>query len=677
MLPVSRAPSTAPSTSWLATLVCALTAVFVLVGCGSGGGDKAASPAMSSVTIIAGPANQTVVDGQSAVLNVQASSPTPLSYQWLRNGAIIPGATDARYVTPALSAADLGAQYAVVVLDGGGIPKTLGASVTIKAVAPTVSAQPQTQSVAPGQQAVFAVVAQGSSPLSYQWQRDGVDIAGATLASYSPPATTAADNGARFRVIVRNPGGEAASEAAALQVSAAAPTVVRMLQVGVVAAGQSILISSTVAGAPPFSYQWLRNGQALSAAIATSTSPELSLVTPALGAADNGVRYALNVSTSGGSTRSSVAVITVISGATRLAAGGAHSLARSTDGRTVWAWGDNAHGQLAATGTASSATPLVVSGLPGVKALAAGSDHSLALADDGSVWAWGGNGAGALGDGTQTDRAAPRRVAGLDAVIAIAAGAGRSFALRADGSVWAWGENTGGALGVGSRNDMRVPTQAGRDVAGFVQILAVAAGARHTLALRADGQVFAFGEVAVPLADGIGSQPSPVPVAGLKSVAGVAAGDGFSLALDINGQLFSWGLNGSGQLGLGTSAASASPLAIDKALSGTPLSPTLALAAGGNHAVVQAVSGTPLVWGANASGQLGTGPARAGAMSPATLRGFASPMVAVAAGRAHTLVMLADGSVYAWGSNAAGQLGIGSSEGLRTEPVQVPGLSLR
>ena len=124
-----------------------------------------------------------------------------------------------------------------------------------------------------------------------------------------------------------------------------------------------------------------------------------------------------------------------------ISGGGYHSLALKKDG-TVWAWGHNEYGQLGdGTQTLGRLTPVQVSGLSGVIAIAAGEYHSLALKSDGTVWAWGGNYEGQLGDGTTNNKLTPVQVSGLSGVIAIAASYRHSLALKSDGTVWAWGSN--------------------------------------------------------------------------------------------------------------------------------------------------------------------------------------------------------------------------------------------
>lgn len=650
-----------------------------LSGCGNSGtagsGTAGSGTSGAPITIQSAPQSQSVLDGESAVLSVVASSVKPLSYQWQRNGSPIDGAAGANYVTPALSVADSGVQYSVVVSNGEAAVNSGPAAVTVRPIAPSIAAQPQAQTVALGQKATFTVLARGSQPLNYQWQRDGVDVPGATAASFTTAEAVSTDAGRRFRVIVRNVAGEVASDEATLGVSATGPVVVSILQFVVASPGQRVVLTARVAGNPPITYQWLRNGQPISGATGTVEGDSVSFTTAPLALADDGTRYAVSISNNEGTGRSADALFSVIN-PPRVAAGGAHSLARSSNGAKVWAWGDNRHGQLGLGSTTSTAIPAAVSNLSSVSALAAGADHSLALKNDGTVWAWGRNETGATGDGTQTDQHVPKLVPGLTDVVAIAAGDGRSFALRADGSLWGWGENTTGALGVGSLNNTLSPTPVGQLVAGFTSIVAVAAGKRHTLALRSDGRVFVMGEVAVPQLNTASILVSPVEMGSLGAIVGIAAGGGFSIALDINGKLWSWGINSSGQLGLGNTTPRALPLAIERSQAGASMLPSLRLTAGDDFAAARSLTGAVLSWGADASGQLGDGTASAGATAPTGVANLTGSVLDIAAGRAHSLAMRADGTVYAWGANEAGQLGIGSSEAQRAEPAQIPGFSL-
>lgn len=631
---------------------CALVAL-VIAGCGGGGGGN---PPLPAITIQSAPVGQSVADGDSAALVVVASSAATLSYQWQRDGAAIAGATGASYLTPALTMADSGARYAVELRTAGGeLLVPAAAVIRVLPTAPAIVLQPTNRSADPGQQASFSVRAIGSPPLAYQWQRNGVDLPGATADSFTAAPAGAADDGAQFRVVVRNAAGQVVSSEALMHVNGVGPTLLGLMRFGLLGEGQRLVLTSTATGSAPFAHQWYRDGLPIAGAGFSGDSPALSLVTPPLVERDEGAHYSLSVTTADGAGRSDDAVISVAAAA-QVAAGAGHSLARSAAGATVWAWGDNRQGQLGLGTTVSSRAPVVVAGLTGVRTVAAGADHSLALKHDGTVWAWGGNASGALGDGSHTDRAVPQRVGTLTGAVAIAAGDGRSYAVLADGTLWSWGGNADGALGLGHRDAVAVPTRVGSGIDGFAGLVQVAAGARHALALRADGTVFAFGELAVPLADGGRSQPSPVPVAGLVSVAIIAAGDGYSIVLDIDGRAWAWGLNGSGQLGQGDRVDRAVPTAIVAPVA-------LRVAAGRDAALLRLRDGPVLAWGAWGSGV---------ALAPAPLAALPSPMVAMAVGPGHALALRADGRVYAWGDNSLGQLGIGSPEPLRDQPVQLP-----
>ncbi len=179
-------------------------------------------------TITTPPANQTVTAGQTASFAVVAGGTAPLSYQWQKNGANIAGATSASYTTSATTTSDNGSTFAVVVSNTVGTVTSAAATLTVNtaAVAPTITTPPANQTVTAGQTASFAVVAAGTAPLSYQWQKNGANIAGATSASYTTAATTTSDSGSTFRVLVSNTAGTVTSAAATLTVNAApAPSI--------------------------------------------------------------------------------------------------------------------------------------------------------------------------------------------------------------------------------------------------------------------------------------------------------------------------------------------------------------------------------------------------------------------------------------------------------------------
>src|SRR5208282_4262780 len=166
-----------------------------------------------------------------------------------------------------------------------------------------------------------------------------------------------------------------------------------------------------------------------------------------------------------------------------------NSMGSTTTG-TVWAWGYNGYGELGNGTATESETPVQASGLSGVTAIAAGSAHSLAVHSGGTVWAWGDNGSGELGNGTTNDSATPVQVSGLSGVFAVAAGYYHSLAVQSGGAVWAWGDNINGQVGNGSTlSYISAPVE----VSGLSGVIAVATGGYHSLALKYDGTVWAWG----------------------------------------------------------------------------------------------------------------------------------------------------------------------------------------
>jgi len=189
------------------------------VGCTGQVGASYSAPAAPSITTQ--PANQTVTAGQTASFSVAATGIAPLSYQWNRSGVTISGATSSSYTTAATTNSDNGAQFAVLVTNSAGSVTSNAATLTVNSApaAPSITTQPANQTVTAGQTATFAVVASGTAPLSYQWQKSGANIGGATTASYTTPAMATSDSGSTFAVAVSNAVGTVTSAAAMLKVN--------------------------------------------------------------------------------------------------------------------------------------------------------------------------------------------------------------------------------------------------------------------------------------------------------------------------------------------------------------------------------------------------------------------------------------------------------------------------
>jgi Abnormal spindle-like microcephaly-assoc'd, ASPM-SPD-2-Hydin/Immunoglobulin domain/Cep192 domain 4/Immunoglobulin I-set domain len=260
----------------------------------------------SGPTITAQPASQTVTVGQNATFVVSASGTDPLSYQWKKNGSDISGATAATYITPPVSSSDSGAQFTVTVTDSVGTVTSDAATLTVttSALPPSITNQPADRSVTAGQTAAFSVTATGTTPLSYQWQKNGVNISGATATSYTTPATATSDNGAQFSVIVTNVVGSVNSRTATLTVNIPL-TIISQPVSQTVVAGQTATFSITATGASSITYQWRKNG----ANIIGANAP--TYTTPATTAADSGAQFSVTLTSSAGTVTSNNATLTV------------------------------------------------------------------------------------------------------------------------------------------------------------------------------------------------------------------------------------------------------------------------------------------------------------------------------------------------------------------------------
>ena len=280
-----------------------------------------------------------------------------------------------------------------------------------------------------------------------------------------------------------------------------------------------------------------------------------------------------------------------------IAAGHNHSMALKSDG-TVWAWGSNSNGQLGNNSTTDSNIPVQVSGLTGATAIAAGYDYSMALKSDGTVWAWGWNGYGQLGNGTTAESNTPVQVLNLTGATAIAACYDHSMALKSDGTVWAWGWNGYGQLGNNSTTNSKTPVQ----VSGLTgTVTAIAAGYSHSMALKSDGTVWAWGSNGSGQLGNGGTTNSyiPVQVSGLTGATAISAGGYHSLALKSDGTVWAWGYNYYGQLGNNSTTNSKTPVQVSGLIGVT------AISAGYYHSMALKSNGTVWAWGSNSSGQLG------------------------------------------------------------------------
>ncbi len=287
--------------------------------------------------------------------------------------------------------------------------------------------------------------------------------------------------------------------------------------------------------------------------------------------------------------------------------------------------------------------------------------------------AWGLNSFGQLGDTTWKDRTSPVGVYELSDVAKIAAGHNHSLAVMADGTLRTWGANGSAQLGYGWWLHSTYP----RAVPGLRTVVDAAGGWTHSVAAMADGTVWAWGDNKFgQLGDGTTDQRfSPIRVVGMTGAIAVAAGNGWSLALTSDGSVWAWGLNGSGILGTAAAGSqSVTPVRVEG------LADVVAIAAGSQHAMAIATGASGGVrsvwtWGQNAVGQLGVGPCQGiicGSAIPFRVKGLPS-IASIAAGALTSVALSADGSVWTWGAGLFGALGGGGKDAVRFEPgVAVP-----
>lgn len=398
-----------------------------------------------------------------------------------------------------------------------------------------------------------------------------------------------------------------------------------------------------------------------------------------------------------------------------MAAGTAHSLAIDPTG-AVWSWGSNDRGQLgnpACGGSSDTPCPLTLSSGQWV-AVAAGERHSLALSSGGVVYAWGDNRHGQLGIDSRMDRSDnpypvmdctdpfSGRCVPLMNVQAIAAG--RYFSLAVDnwGGLWAWGSNAHGQLGqdpggpevCGDGYDVCSPSAVRVSVSGGEQFIfdAVAAGAGHALALDRFGRVWSwgdndYGQLGRDALHVLGATqngdyvPRMVtltePEGPLEDVQIVRAGAHHSLAMQtahvgeyVDGTVWAWGRNDLGQVGdLGREPVIAAPVLVWAEEMGC----VAGISAGDHHSLALSIAsgdhGQVWAWGTNAAGQLGTADRRDPAWGPVLglPPPFANAWVCLAGGGEHTVACDGEMQAAAWGRNDAGQLGVGDRES-RREP---------
>jgi len=346
----------------------------------------------------------------------------------------------------------------------------------------------------------------------------------------------------------------------------------------------------------------------------------------------------------------------------QVAAGNDHSLAVTDDG-DVYSFGFGNNGRLGHGDEAQQNTPKLIDTLDdlNIVQVAAGSAHSLALTDDGDVYSFGSGSVGRIGHGDEAQQNTPKLIDTLDDpnIVQVAAGVSHSLAVTDNGDVYSFGFGSNGRLGHGDTDSQTTPKLI--DALDNLNIVQVAAGSVHSLALTDDGDVYSVGRSNFgQLGHGDEAQentPKLIDALDSPNIVQVAAGSVHSLAVTDDGDVYSFGFGNNGRLGHGDTDQQNTPKLID-ALD----SPSIVQVAAGNvHSLALTDDGDVYSVGASSSGQLGHGDTDQ-QNTPKLIDTLDDPsIVQVAAGSSHSLALTDDGDVYSFGRGNVGQLGHGDT----------------
>ena len=323
---------------------------------------------------------------------------------------------------------------------------------------------------------------------------------------------------------------------------------------------------------------------------------------------------------------------------------------------SLWAWGNNDHGQLGDGTTTNRLVPTRIGYDNDWRVIKAGYNYVLALKENGTLWAWGNNSDGQLGDGTTTQKNVPIQIGSDDDWFDISAGKVHNLAVKTDGTLWSWGTNYYGQLGNGTTADNHVPSQIGSDT----NWNKISVGWIHSIAIKTDGTLWSWGSgmsLGVCAYFGV-NQSSPIQVYSDKDWKSINSYYSESFAIKANGSIYAWGNNDYGQLGIGTNnSVMTYPYPIS--YSYTPNYNWSTVSNGYFHTFgIQA--GVLYAWGSQGIGIFGNGYSSNSFNEPLQI-GNDYNWSTISTGQEHSIALKTDGSLWAWGRNTYGQLGDGTT----------------
>ncbi len=337
----------------------------------------------------------------------------------------------------------------------------------------------------------------------------------------------------------------------------------------------------------------------------------------------------------------------------------ATAAALKSDG-SLWTWGYNALGQVGDNTTSNRTTPERIGSDNDWSSVASASSATVALKTDGTLWAWGDNTFGQLGNGTTTHRLVPGQVGTASNWTEISAFGSSLFGIKADGTLWAWGANDTGQLADNSHTNRTLPQQIG--TAHWDHVIS---GGHDTIAIDAAGTLWAWGENNhAQLGDGTISIDRVTPEqidSHTDWQSGASSGDGTVMRRG-DGSLWTWGNNESADLGLGSGRTSPATVPVGGSWR--------SIGASGPHVVGLKDDGSLWQWGRTAEVDYGSSAVRTLAHTP-TQVGVATDWKSVAVASTHVMAIKTDGTLWAFGTNAHGELGLGTGAGGTTTPARV------
>lgn len=329
----------------------------------------------------------------------------------------------------------------------------------------------------------------------------------------------------------------------------------------------------------------------------------------------------------------------------------------------IYVFGNNAYGQLGVGDQLVKPAPTLFTIDPAIKpkSMIIGYQHSLAIGIDRNLYAWGNNKYGQLGTGDAVVRYVPTLIKLPNGVKPrlITVGRTHSMAIGDDGNLYTWGDSISGQLGTTVTGDKSTPTLV--PLPTTIIPKSIYAGYNYSILLTESGELYVFGNNSYGQLGLEGTTARYIPTLnslpnGVK-IKSIAVGEYHSIALGEDGNIYSWGRNLTGQLGTGDTVNRYIPTIINLPNNVKPIS----ISVGASHSSALGDDGQLYLWGSSGLGQMGTGNSVSIIVpTPLKLPNRAKP-ASISNGYGHILVTDTNGDIYAWGSNATGQLGTGDT----------------